>query len=116
MDFWVWGANYNYKLEVLVRDADGRVHVLKAGSLHFQGWRNIVLNIPTWIRQHSYIRSGRPDMTFVGFRIRTDVTAAVDNYVIFFDQLKYTTNTLSNIYDGYELKDAFEKEEAAKAK
>ena len=45
MDFWVWGANYNYKLEVLVRDADGRVHVLKAGNLHFQGWRNIVINV-----------------------------------------------------------------------
>ncbi|MEE3314632.1 MAG: flagellar filament outer layer protein FlaA, partial [Treponema sp.] len=41
IDFWVWGANYNYRLEVLVRDADGRVHVLPAGNLMFQGWRNI---------------------------------------------------------------------------
>ena len=43
-------------------------------------------------------------MTFVGFRIRTDATEAVDNYVVYFDQLKYTTNTLSNIYDGYDLR------------
>ena len=28
-----------------------------------------------------------------------------DDFNIFFDQLKYTTNTLSNIFDGYELKD-----------
>ena len=30
IDFWVWGANYLYFLEVIVRDSDGRVHVLPA--------------------------------------------------------------------------------------
>ena len=45
-------------------------------------------------------------MSFVGFRIRSDANEAVDDYVIYFDQLKYTTNTLSNVYDGYALKDA----------
>jgi hypothetical protein len=42
----------------------------------------------------------------VGFRVRTDAKEAVDDYVIYFDQIKYTTNTLSNVYDGYDLKDA----------
>lgn len=106
VDFWVWGANYNYNLELLVRDADGRVHILKTGTLAFQGWRNVVINIPGYINQHSRLRSGRPNMTFVGFRIRTDADEAVDDYVVYFDQLKYTTNTLSTVYDGYELKDA----------
>ena len=36
----------------------------------------------------------------------SSTTYAVDDYVIYFDQLKYTTNTLSNVYDGYDLKDA----------
>lgn len=106
IDFWVWGANYSYNLEVLIRDADGRVHVLNAGKLDFQGWRNVVLNVPGYIRQHSRLRSGRKDLSFVGFRIRSDSNEAVDDYVIYFDQLKYTTNTLSNVYDGYDLKDA----------
>ena len=44
-------------------------------------------------------------MSFVGFRVRTDAAEYVDNFVIFFDQMKYTTNPLSFIYDGYELKD-----------
>ena len=44
-------------------------------------------------------------MTFVGFRIRSDAEEYVDNYVVFFDQLKYTSNSLSNIFDGYELKE-----------
>ena len=72
----------------------------------FQGWRNVVVNIPGYVRQHSRFRNGRPNLTFVGFRIRSNANEAVDNYVIYFDQLKYTTNTLSNIYDGYDLKDA----------
>lgn len=106
IDFWVWGANYSYNLEVLIRDADGRVHVLNAGKLDFQGWRNVVLNVPGYIKQHSRLRSGRKDLTFVGFRVRSDSNEAVDDYVIYFDQLKYTTNTLANVYDGYDLKDA----------
>ena len=106
LDFWIWGANYDYYLEVLVRDAAGRVHVLPAGSLAFDGWRNIVVNIPGWIQQHSHLRSGPENMSFVGYRIRSDAEEYVDNYMIFFDQIKYTTNSLSFIFDGYELKDA----------
>ena len=45
-------------------------------------------------------------MTFVGFRIRSDAEEYVDDFVIFFDQIKYTSNSLSYIYDGYELKEA----------
>lgn len=105
IDFWVWGANYNYYLELLLRDATGRVHVLQCGSLAFNGWRNIIVNVPGWIQQHSQLRSGPENLTFVGFRIRTDPQEYVDNFVIFFDQIKYTTNSLSFIYDGYELKD-----------
>ena len=106
IDFWVWGANYQYYIELLIRDADGRVHVIPAGNLRFSGWRNVVVNVPGYIRQHSNLRSGMTDMTFVGFRVRSDINEYVDDYVIYIDQLKYTTNTLSNIYDGYDLRNA----------
>ena len=103
MDFWIWGSGYNYYLEVMVRDALGTVKVLPAGSLAFHGWKNIVINIPGWIQQSSHLRSGPENLTFVGFRIRTDAEEYVDNFVIYFDQIKYTSNSLSLIYDGYEL-------------
>ena len=106
LDFSVWGANYNYRLEVLIRDSDGRVHVIKAGSLMFSGWKNFIVKIPGYISQHSRLRSGRTDLTFVGFRIRSDAAEAVDDYVIYFDQIKYVTNTLINVYDGYALRKA----------
>ncbi len=105
LDFWVWGSNYNYYLEVLVRDATGRTHVLSAGSLAFNGWKNIVVNIPGWLEQHSHLRSGPETMSFLGFRIRSDAEEYVDDFVIFFDQMKYTSNSLSFIFDGYELKE-----------
>jgi hypothetical protein len=106
IDFWVWGANYNYNLELLVRDANGVVRKIDAGNMGFEGWRNIVLNVPGWIPQHSRFRNGRKVLTFVGFRVRSAPTEAVDNFVIYFDQLKFTSNTVAGIYDGYELSEA----------
>ncbi|BDC95649.1 MULTISPECIES: flagellar filament outer layer protein FlaA [Treponema] len=105
IDFWVWGAKYLYYIDLLVRDADGRVYTLPAGNLTFAGWKNIIVPVPTYIRQRSRLRSGPKTMMFVGFRIRTDPNEYVDDFNVFFDQLKYTTNSLSNIYDGYELTD-----------
>ncbi|HZK20236.1 MAG TPA: flagellar filament outer layer protein FlaA [Treponemataceae bacterium] len=104
IDFWVWGSNYLYYLDVLVRDADGRVHSIPAGSLNFQGWRNLVIKIPGWLRQTSSYRSGRESITFVGFHVRSDPGEAVDNFLIYFDNLRYTTNTYSNVYDGFNLR------------
>ena len=103
IDFWVWGANYLYFIDLLVRDADGRVYTLPAGNLAFNGWRNLIITGPPYLRQHSRLRSGPKTMTFVGFRVRTDPDEYVDDFNIFFDQLKYTTNTLSSVFDGYEL-------------
>ncbi|NLM01641.1 MAG: flagellar filament protein FlaA [Treponema sp.] len=104
MDLWVWGANYAYVLEAMIRDSDGRVHVLRATPLNFNGWRNIVINIPSSIRQQSRLRTAPQNLSFVGFRVRTDPNEYVDNFSIFFDQLKFTAHTLNNIFDGYELK------------
>ncbi|MBQ3835769.1 MAG: flagellar filament protein FlaA [Treponema sp.] len=105
-DFWVWGAHYLYFLDMLVRDADGTVHILPAGNLAFDGWRNVIVKVPGHIRQHSRLRSGPAKMTFVGFRVTTDPAEYVDDFMVYFDDLKYTTYTLSNIFDGYELQDS----------
>lgn len=105
IDFWAWGANYLYYLDVLVRDADGRVHVIPATNMDYKGWRNIVVRVPSWIPQQSRLRSGPQTLTFVGFRVRTDPKEFVDDFMIYFDQLRYSSNTLFNIYDGFELKD-----------
>lgn len=104
LDFWVWGANYAYYLEVLIRDANGTVHVLPATTLNYEGWRNLVVAIPSTVHQHSRLRSGPETATFVGFRVRSAPNEFVDDFVIYFDQLRYTSYTMSYIYDGFELR------------
>ena len=104
LDLWVWGANYAYYLELLLRDADGNVHVVPACTLNFQGWRNVIVDMPSTVRQQSRLRSGPETANFIGFRVRADANEYADDFVIYFDQLRYSTNTLNNIYDGYELR------------
>ena len=104
LDFWVWGAHYLYYLEVIVRDAAGVVHVLPAGNLNFNGWRNVIVYVPGNILQHSPMRSGLKNMTLMGFRVRADAKENVDDFTIYLDQIKYTTNSLDNVYDGFSLR------------
>jgi hypothetical protein len=72
----------------------------------FHGWKNITIKIPGNIRQRSRQRSGPENMSFVGFRIRSDAAEYVDDFQIFLDRLEYTTNAISLFYDGYALENA----------
>lgn len=103
-DLWVWGANYTYYVELLVRDALGSVHVIPVCTTNFEGWKNFTIKVPSTIPQRSSLRSGPETLAFVGIRVRSDFNEYVDDYVVYFDNLKYTTSILENIYDGYELR------------
>lgn len=103
LDLWVWGANYSYALEILVRDCNGRVHTIPVGLVNHEGWKNMSVNIPTNIQQVSPYLSGIQQMSFVAFRLRTLPTERVDNFYIFFDQFKALTDTFMPSYDGFEL-------------
>lgn len=103
IDLWVWGANYDYELEALVRDCNGRVHTLKFGLVNHEGWKNMSVNIPSNIQQASPYLNGIQQMSFIAFRLRTMPTERVDNFHIFFDQFKALTDTYMDSYDGYEL-------------
>lgn len=103
LDLWVWGASYNYQLEILVRDCNGRVFTLPFGLVDHEGWRNMSVNVPTAIQQASPYLNGIQQMSFVAFRLRTMPTERVDSFYIFFDQFKALTDTYLPSYDGFEL-------------
>ena len=105
LDFWVWGAGYDFNLEILVRDCEGRVQTIPVGSLNFYGWQNMAVSIPTTIKQSSRYLSGVKNMQFVAFRIRTQPSEKVDDFHIFFDEFKALTNMQRPSYDGFELVD-----------
>ncbi|OJF77516.1 MAG: hypothetical protein BKP49_00550 [Treponema sp. CETP13] len=103
-DFWVWGSNYEYYLDLLFRDTDGRVITLTGTCLNFHGWQNVIVEIPGWVKQKSSLRSGPDHLSFVGFHVRTDPSAPVDDFMLYLDNFRYTTNTYPDVYDGYSLR------------
>ena len=106
LDLWVWGGNYMYELEVLVRDYQGRVHSLPMGWLNYEGWRNLAVNIPSNIPQTSRYVGESTNLKFVAFRIRTSPTERVDDFKVFFDQFRVLTDTYMSTNDGFEFADA----------
>ena len=102
IDMWVWGSNYMYQLEILLRDYHGRVHTLPMGWLNYEGWRNLAVNVPTSVPQVSRYLGEETSLKFVGFRIRTSPRERVDNYEVFIDQFRVLTDTYKASFDGYE--------------
>jgi hypothetical protein len=105
IDIWVWGSNLKYQLEAYVRDYRGIVHTIPMGSIDHTGWRNLKANIPATIPQSKRVLPRLEALKFVKFRIWTGPTEPVDNFYIYFDQLKLLTDTFESKYDGEELAD-----------
>jgi len=103
IDMWVWGAHYNYELQLLVRDCNGRVYTLSMGLVNHEGWKNMSVNVPANILQVSPYLNGVQQMSLVAIRLRTMPLERVDNFYIFFDQFKALTDTYLPSYDGFDL-------------
>ena len=105
LDMWVWGSNLNYYLEAYFRDHQGVVYNLYMGNLAFQGWKNLRTRIPTSIPQSKRILPRLAGLTFVKFRIWTTPVERVDNFYVYFKQMKVLTDTFESLFDGDELAD-----------
>ena len=105
MDVWVWGANLRYYIEVFIRDYRGVIHTLRLGDIAFPGWRNLRVSIPTNITQSRRTLPSYAGLTFVKFRIWTQPVERVDNFYIYFKQLKVLTDMFETLFDGNDLAD-----------
>jgi len=105
MDVWVWGSNLKFYIEVYLRDYMGVVHALKLGDITYAGWKNLRVNIPTNIRQSRRILPAYTGLHFVKFRIWTQPVERVDNFYIYFKQLKVLTDMFESLFDGNDLAD-----------
>ena len=105
MDMWVSGSNYRYYIEVFVRDYRGVVHTLRLGDIAYAGWRNLRVNIPTNIVQARRTLPSYAGLTFVKFRIWTQPIERVDDFYIYFKQLKVLTDMFEGLFDGNNLAD-----------
>lgn len=105
LDVWVWGANFNYYMEMYIRDYKGVVHILNMGDLSFQGWKNLRVNIPSNVPQSKRTLPLREGLALVKIRVWTRPTERVDDFQIYFDQIKVLTDTFESLFDGDELSD-----------
>ena len=116
INLWIWGAGYDYTIEVHVRDFNGVTHVLplrvvsgvdqqkyRPGSLMFNGWRKMAVNVPNTVPQNSRYTLQDYRLQLVKFVIRTNPYERVDNFYIYFDQMQVTMDAYSNFYDGKDL-------------
>ncbi len=116
-DFWVWGSNYNYSIEAHFMDYRGITHrfemipagdvrqqpIRKAGSLNFNGWRNMYIDIPGYVKQSQSYKPNYTGLSFVKIVIRTHPTERVDNFYVYIDNLKVLTDFHESFFDGFEL-------------
>jgi hypothetical protein len=105
-DLWVWGANYAYYLEAHVRDFQGIDHVLPFGLLQFTGWKNLRCKVPGNIPQAWKYLPRLQNLELTKLVLWTQPGEKVDEFYMYLDQLKVTTDLFETTFDGDELADA----------
>jgi len=108
VDLWVWGANFDYYMELHVRDFKGIVHVLNLGSIKHTGWKNLKVDLPTSIPQEGgYVSSGGyiKELKLVKLVMWTKPQERVDDFLIYIDQIKVLTDIFVSRFDGDNLAD-----------
>lgn len=106
IDLWVWGSNYDYYLEVHVRDFKGIVHVLPLGNLNYTGWKNLKVDIPNYIPQEGgYVTAGGylKELQLVKLVLWTRPEENVRDFYVYFDQIKTLTDMFVSRFDGDDL-------------
>jgi hypothetical protein len=105
IDLWVWGANYNYWLDLHLQDYRGVDHVLSLGSLQYSGWRNLNVTVPGSIPQASPYIPRLRGLVITKLVLWTRPDAPVDGFYVFLDDLKVLTDLFETRFDGDELAD-----------
>lgn len=105
IDLWVWGSNFDYYMEVHIRDYQGVDHTLYLGNLTFEGWKNLSVDIPGSIPQTRRTIPKFQGLEITEFVIWTRPTEKVDDYYVFLDQVKVLTDMFESRFDGDDLGD-----------
>jgi hypothetical protein len=105
IDFWVWGANYNYYMELVLQDYRGVEHRLSVGDIKHVGWKNFAVSIPNYIPQSvTYIPSDK-SLSLIKLEVWTYPTEKVQGSYLYIDHIKYLADVKEDLYDGYILGD-----------
>ena len=102
-DLWVWGSNFDYYMEIHVRDTGGVDHILYLGDLKFAGWKRMTVEVPLSIPQSQVQLPRLQELKVTKIMIWTQPRARVDDFKIYIDEFSVLTDTYETRYDGYGL-------------
>ena len=105
IDMWVWGANYNYWLDVHLRDFQGVDHVIRMGSLLFAGWKNLTAPVSGAIPQARQYIPRYAGLELTKLVIWTAPDEKVDDYYFFINDISCITDLFETRFDGEDLAD-----------
>ena len=100
IDLWAWGSNYDYYLELIVRDYRGVVHTLKVGDLGYAGWRNLDVEIPNYIPRAVRFVPNRRRMDLLKVVLWTRPEESVAGFHFYLDHIKVLTDMFETPFDG----------------
>lgn len=118
IDFWVWGSNFDYGIEIYMLDHRGLEFKLDpirldpmtgkkvANSLKYTGWQNFYVDIPNYIKQSVEYNPKLAQVKFTRFVIYTNPEEIVADNFVYIDHLKVLTDIHESSFDGYELASA----------
>jgi hypothetical protein len=102
-DLWVWGANYNYTMEIHLRDHEGVDHSLPLGSLKFNGWRQLSVRVPGSIQQQQQQLPRLKGLEVTKLVIWTQPGERVDDFFVYLDEFNILTDIFEARFDGEDL-------------
>lgn len=105
IDLWVWGSNYDYYLEAHLLDFKGFPHVLPLGSLKYNGWKNLKVEISPNIPQAATYAPHLKELRLVKLVLWTRPDENVADFFIYFDQIKVLTDVFVTRFDGDQFTD-----------
>jgi hypothetical protein len=105
IDMWVWGSNFNFTLDVYLRDYQGIDHVVHMGSLLFTGWKDLSALIPANIPQSRTYIPRYAGLELTKLVIWTAPEEKVDDFFVFIDEVTVLTDLFETRFDGEDLAD-----------
>ena len=105
LEMWIWSANLRYYVTIQIQDYRGIYHTLDMGSIRHLGWKQFSVRIPTGIPQRWERTSAQTNLRLVKLVLWTDPRERVDEFYVYFDEIRGVTNTHQRLIDGYELGD-----------
>jgi len=103
VDVWVWGGNFDYRLELHLLDYIGNKHVLDAGWLNYVGWRNIRLPVPPHVPQGEKYVPSLKVLRFAKFVMYAHPGERPEGFYVYFDRLQIQTDVNIPRFDGDDL-------------